>query len=168
MPTREYKRLWCKKCSDWRLHEQNYPNTTDWFCTKCESPHEKTLLSEIPDDKILEQRKRYSEWRKKRMDGLFGSYLLTGFNVFSDMSCRSWHDDSITESDAGQEKIDDDERKRKEEERIAREEKRYEKALEIKKYKGLSRNDICICGSGLKYKKCCLTKIRKDEQDYNL
>ena len=29
-----------------------------------------------------------------------------------------------------------------------------EKVIEIK----LNRNDICSCGSGLKYKKCCINK----------
>lgn len=30
-----------------------------------------------------------------------------------------------------------------------------------KQYKNISRNDMCPCGSGLKYKKCCLNKTYK-------
>jgi hypothetical protein len=29
---------------------------------------------------------------------------------------------------------------------------------EVNKTKGLKKNDACLCGSGLRYKKCCLTK----------
>lgn len=30
--------------------------------------------------------------------------------------------------------------------------------------KGLSRNDPCFCGSGKKYKKCCLPKLEKSPE----
>jgi hypothetical protein len=29
------------------------------------------------------------------------------------------------------------------------------------KYIGLERNELCLCGSGKKYKKCCLPKFRQ-------
>lgn len=34
-----------------------------------------------------------------------------------------------------------------------------------KKYDHLNigRNDICPCGSGLKFKKCCINKLKEDE-----
>lgn len=34
-------------------------------------------------------------------------------------------------------------------------------------YTNVRRNDICFCGSGKKYKKCCLNKIEKCEKMYN-
>ena len=77
MPTREYRRLWCKHCQNWELFEQHYPNWEDWFCKKCENVHEKTLLSEIPEELILEQRKRYIEWNTKETNKLFGDLMMT-------------------------------------------------------------------------------------------
>jgi len=32
----------------------------------------------------------------------------------------------------------------------------------------IQRNDPCSCGSGLKYKKCCLLKIDKDIEQENI
>lgn len=53
----------------------------------------------------------------------------------------------------------------KENRRNQRKMKRYEEHQKLliwkAQYKGLGRNDTCICGSGKKYKKCCLTKCEK-------
>ena len=48
MPTREYKRHWCKTCNDWQLFEMQYPNKTDWFCEICENKAEAVPLKDIP------------------------------------------------------------------------------------------------------------------------
>jgi len=56
----------------------------------------------------------------------------------------------IIESDGGYKAIEENRNKVLEEARVKR-----EKAVA---YKNLGRNDVCLCGSGKKYKKCCLTK----------
>jgi hypothetical protein len=168
MPTRDYKRIWCKKCKDWTLHGQHYPNWEDWFCQKCETAHVKTPLSEIPPKKILEQRKRYKEWKKHDFERLFNGLISFGTDPFINMFSEPGSDVRIMESDAGQAELDKQERERKAEERRLHEEEKAKVREEILKYRKIGRNDLCLCGSGLKYKKCCLTRIQKDEQDYNL
>ena len=32
-------------------------------------------------------------------------------------------------------------------------------AKEREKYKKISRNDLCLCGSGLKFKQCCAKRV---------
>jgi uncharacterized protein YchJ len=66
----------------------------------------------------------------------------------------------IIEADAGQKEIDDENHRiYVENEKIRAEETRL--FLEDqKKYAHLGRNDKCLCGSGKKYKKCCLTKFK--------
>ncbi|HPI82626.1 MAG TPA: SEC-C metal-binding domain-containing protein, partial [Candidatus Paceibacterota bacterium] len=74
----------------------------------------------------------------------------------------------ITESDAGQHAIDEQRRKKRAEEMAKyREEKEKMKEYLIK-YKGIQRNETCPCGSGKKYKKCCLQDVEKKLQEYNL
>lgn len=73
MPTREYKRTWCLKCSDWKLHNQQYPNWKDWFCKDCETGHQEFDLSIIPEKKILEQRERYKDKERKDMEEVLDS-----------------------------------------------------------------------------------------------
>ena len=77
MPVREYKRLWCKTCNDWELFEQHYPNWKEWFCKKCENVHEPVLISEIPEEKVLEQRKRYVEWNHKSMGKFMNEMMMS-------------------------------------------------------------------------------------------
>ena len=36
-----------------------------------------------------------------------------------------------------------------------------EEWADLNKRKGIGRNDKCFCGSGKKYKKCCINKERK-------
>jgi uncharacterized protein YchJ len=159
MPTIEYKRLWCKKCTDWELFEQQYPNWTDWFCRECETAHENVLLSEIPEEKILEQRKRYIEWNKKSTNEFLTEFMtpnVRALKEFMHMMSPPGTDIEIRESDAGQHAIDDERRRYKEEERQKKAEEKEKIKQHLLKYRGLNRNDKCVCGSGKKYKKCCL------------
>jgi uncharacterized protein YecA (UPF0149 family) len=174
MPIREYKRLWCKKCNDWELFEQQYPNWKDWFCQKCETVHEKTLLSEIPNEKLIEQRKRYIEYNHTSIGKFMGEMMMSSqernLREFVHMMSPPGSDfeTEIIESDAGQIQIDEELRKRREEKR----QKEFEEKEEIKKglikFKGANRNDTCPCGSGKKYKKCCLNKVEEQLLKYNL
>jgi uncharacterized protein YchJ len=174
MPTKELKRLWCKKCNDWELFEQQYPNCTDWFCQKCETIHEKTLLSEIPEEKLIEQRKRYVEYNHKSANKFMGEMMMSPeqrnikelVHMFSPPG-SDWETE-IIESDAGQHQIDDEAR-RKRAEKIQKEaEEKEQVKRELIKFKGVNRNDTCPCGSGKKYKKCCLNKVEEQLLKYNL
>lgn len=172
MPVREYKRLWCKHCQNWELFEQHYPNWEDWFCKKCENVHEKTPLSEIPEEQLLEQRKRYIEWHSKEINKIFGEIMMSpedhALKEFMHMFGKPGEEVIITESDAGQNAIDEQKRKKRAEEMAKyREEKERMKEYLIK-YKGIQRNETCPCGSGKKYKKCCLQDVENKLQEYNL
>jgi uncharacterized protein YecA (UPF0149 family) len=57
------------------------------------------------------------------------------------------------ETDAGLLAIEKVEREKREAEQEAM-------RLDIEAHKGLGRNEVCKCGSGLKYKKCCLKRIQ--------
>ena len=156
MPTQYYHRLWCRTCSNWTLHDW-WLKDDGYKCKDCETVHKPILLKEIPTEKILEQRKRYKEKEKESM-GSMGMYLLgpTPSNPFSE----DWSKPEIIESDAGQKNIDKikaEEQEKKAEKRRLERQKQHKEAL---KYKNLGRNDICLCGSGKKYKKCCLDKIK--------
>lgn len=174
MPIREYKRLWCKKCNDWELFEQQYPNPSEWFCKECESVHEKVFLSEIPEEKLIEQRERYKEKQK-------GSYTKYFEDIMSSPQERNmkelvhmfsppgsdWETE-IIESDAGQNTIDAEKRKKRGEERVKKVEEKEKVRQDLFKYKGIQRNDLCACNSGKKYKKCCLEKVDSLLLKYNL
>jgi hypothetical protein len=157
MPTRILKRQWCKTCQDYKTYQPKTLFEKEWLCDVCETPYTKTDISEIPQEKIEEQRKRWTEKNKRDFGNIYTSMLL-GFGLDAITSMSSTE---IKEADAGQREIDDEYRKQLEITRQKQLEIRKEK-LELKeKYKNLGRNDICICGSGKKYKKCCLTKISK-------
>lgn len=154
MPTITYYRIWCKSCKDFKLHNSHNDN---YICKDCSNTYSSVLLSEIPNEKLEEQRKRYS---KRKSEKLF-SFLD---DVYTSNPLESLFDErfdtEIIESDAGQKKIDDHKRKeiKGKKEKLIKEREESEK--EYEKYKYLNRNDICICGSGKKYKKCCLNRIK--------
>jgi len=174
MPVREYKRLWCKTCNDWELFEQHYPNWKEWFCKKCEKVHEPVLLSEIPEEKIIEQRKRYIEWNHSSMGKFMGEMMMTQeqrnlkelVHMFSPPG--SDFETEIIESDAGQHAIDDEKRRKRAEEMAKYREEKEQIKQNLLKFKGIQRNDSCPCGSGKKYKKCCLEETEKKLIEYNL
>ena len=161
MPIRELKRIWCKKCQKFELHQQYYPNWDDWFCQVCETAYTPIELREIPKEEIIKQRQRYKEWKKNEFEEVLG--LMSGLgrrNTLLDMFSEPGSDVKIRESDAGQKKLDEISKKIRDKKYEEQRQKREEEKAEMKKYKHLGRNDLCICGSGLKYKKCCLTKIQ--------
>jgi|ERR1035437_742138 hypothetical protein len=154
MPKQTYRRWWCKKCKEWTLF-----NSFSSKCNECDSPAEDYMLSEIPREKILEQRERYSKKQREYFKNL-PSKLLTPSNPFLDLFKEDWEVGiEVIEDDAGQKDLDNlkqkETMKQIEEERAERAKLR-ELSLQ---YKGLSRNDICLCGSGKKYKKCCESKF---------
>jgi uncharacterized protein YchJ len=61
-------------------------------------------------------------------------------------------DQRILEDDAGQIELDAQLKAEREAKRMAE--------IEFKeRYRGVQRNEKCLCGSGLKYKKCCLPRV---------
>lgn len=145
MPTITYQRIWCKKCNDFTLHSYSQGEAE---CKTCDAIYTEVWLSEIPKEKIIEQRQRYKARKIKRFGNMFGAYL----NPIEASLFTEFKKADIIESDAGQKGIDE-ERNKIIQERI---DKRRELDEEQKKYKGVQRNDLCLCGSGNKYKNCHL------------
>jgi hypothetical protein len=174
MPIKEYKRLWCKKCNDWELFEQQYPNPSEWFCKECENAYEEILLSEIPEEKLEEQRKRYIKGNRSPFDRFTEEIFMSAeernvrelVHMFSPPG-SDWETE-IIESDAGQRAIDQEKRKKREEEITKEIEEKEKVKQELFKYKEIQRNDHCACGSGKKYKKCCLERVIFLLLKYNL
>jgi uncharacterized protein YecA (UPF0149 family) len=156
MPTRTLYRTWCTTCQDWELFE------FDWFehdiddnekiCRTCENPLESgTKIGDIPKEKLAEQRLRYKNYKKRQFQqtmNIFGMLGMGSNGMFNDFPQTD-----IIENDAGQEAIDAERRKLEQEEKQRRKE-------EVAKYHGLGRNEPCRCGSGNKYKKCCLGRVQ--------
>jgi len=172
MPSQIRKRLWCKHCNEWMLHLHHYPDWENWFCVSCKNKYEETPLSEIPNDKILEQQERYKEHCAKSSNKIFGELFMTPeerqLKQLMHMFKEPGSDMEITECDAGQEAINQEKRQKRQEVQNKIEKEKTDAKLECIKYKGLTRNDLCICGSTKKYKKCCLERIQKIMIDYNL
>lgn len=164
MPTTTYWRTWCKTCNDWTLHTTPFNATKDnperdWECRECGTVFTSLMLSEIPYEKLKEQRERYKKDKTNQFGHLFSSYMFSSKSYMDDIFSEVGSNVTIKESDAGQEGIDKEIAKIREEEYNKRREERLALEIEFKKYAHLGRNDKCACGSGLKYKKCCQSKF---------
>lgn len=153
MPQIRYHRLWCQSCKDWELFKTE---NNSKCCKKCENPHFKTLLSDIPEDKIEEQRERYRV-KSNATNAKFMSTLLSGGR---DMFAHDGNYVEVIESDAGLEAKR--EREREERNRI-----REKNIAEIDKYQKAERNKPCPCNSGKKFKQCCSSRIQTLRLQYN-
>lgn len=102
-----------------------------------------TPLDEIPIEKVEEQRRRYKD---KKMVGVMNAigFASHGFQFGGGSS-----NDNIVEDDAGQFLLD--QAAKEERERIRDARKTHEE-----KFRHVGRNEPCLCGSGLKFKKCCI------------
>lgn len=160
MPTQTFYRTWCKTCQDWTWHRKPFKidvedaKKSDWRCKACDTEITDTTFAEIPEEKIIEQRQRYKEHKTEEFKNIMNIYSGMG-----SMMSSGWGDgNTYIENDAGQKDIDEALLKKRAE-RLA-EKKRLIEEYNIK-FKGIGRNDICRCGSGIKYKKCCL-KLKLD------
>ena len=162
MPTQTYYRIWCKTCNDFTLPHRSHKNMledkpVEAQCNDCKTEYTDIFLSEIPEAKLVEQRKRYTEKKRKEMEDLFS------FKFLSDMTRspfdEDWPKPEIVESDAGQKSIDEAAQKIRDEEHRLEQIDRQRQVEEKIKYSSVGRNDLCLCGSGKKYKKCCLQRI---------
>jgi uncharacterized protein YecA (UPF0149 family) len=125
-------------------------------CDTCGNEYVPYSLSEVPEEKILEQRERYRQMKKTEFIKMLSAYQdMSKSNILADMF-REVGDRpvgyTVKEDDAGQEAIDAAER-------ADREAKRRGEIEFKEQYRGAQRNDKCRCGSGNKYKKCCLPKV---------
>jgi len=162
-------RKWCKNCQDFTVH--NYKDDK-YICDFCDTIYTDVYLKDIPKSKIEEQRQRYTEKEGDEYSKLFGELAKTpeekNLEFMMDMFSPPGSKIEIIESDAGLNNIRKREREKRLKERAEYEEQKGKDLEEIKKYKGLNRNDICACGSGKKYKKCCLNNITQLRNKYRV
>lgn len=157
MPTITKYRLWCSSCQEWQLFLHKIFSSSGEIepCPVCSTPHADTPLENIPIDKINEQRKRYKE-HKNPFNSFFGLIL----SASSALDFRPPGSDiQIVEHDAGQKAIDKKEDAEYTERQKIRAAETRAFLEEQTKYTSLGRNNVCICGSGKKYKKCCWSKF---------
>lgn len=168
MPTNTYHRLWCKNCVDWTLFNyciggeienlhgkdvNDESNYGQYICKTCNQKHAKTLLSEIPEDKLKEQQKRFKEKRSEQTRNALNIFGGMSTSRYSGMFSAPGSVSSINESDAGLIALEKYQKER-------REERIKEINADIEAHKHLGRNEKCSCGSDKKYKQCCLKRIQ--------
>ena len=154
MPKLVKYRKWCLNCNNWEIFfEKNLFDPKSLVCESCRLAYVEINLSEIPEDKIQLQRYRYKIMLKKNNDVVRFFALSLGLG-FPSMPVQN-----IIEDDAGQREIYLQIQKQNEEIKEQKRVQRLEYEAEQQKYKHLGRNDRCSCGSGKKYKKCCLSKF---------
>ncbi len=159
MPTTYFHRLWCVPCKEWTLHSEKF-GTDCMNCHECKTAFRPVQVRDIPEDKIFEQRERYSKDQEQKEQDFLKAPFLMGGDTHSILS-EKWPKPIIVEHDAGQEVIDKEVQRRQIEELKKKRAEKHKQQEEVLKYENLGRNEICLCGSGKKYKKCCLTKISK-------
>ncbi len=146
MPTPpSFRRLWCISCQEWELFNKKIGAENPYHCRECKTPFdENVVLGDIPKEKILEQRKRYAESKRREFYSMMNMFQTLGQSsgFIGGIESRE-----IIEHDAGQKVIDE------ERIRIQREE-REALRTEQAKYIHVGRNEKCPCGSGKKFKHC--------------
>lgn len=158
-PVNNQYRTWCKTCKEWMVHQRK---EDDLLCLECGTKFTEILLSKIPTEQIQEQRIRWKHQQRTDSESLF-PYIMSGYmlgGVGDDMFNENWNEPKVIESDAGQKVINEKERRQRQILSEERTRKRMEREEYIKKFSGVGRNDICLCGSNKKFKKCCLAKTR--------
>lgn len=151
MPTKTYTRTWCNACKEFTLHHK--PFEKDFQCKDCGDSSKTYNPKDIPDEKYREQIERWKIYNGNKFARTYGAFLNPNSSFF-DSSPRV----EIIEDDLGYEKRRSERQAKENEERKAKKEEQERlKAL----YKGLTRNDKCGCGSGLKFKNCCQHKINE-------
>ena len=111
MPTRIYQRIWCKKCNEFELHSRK---GDDLICESCGTTYTDVYLKDIPEEHLIEQRKRYTESQSNRFNDIymqiFKSPEQRQMEQFAEMFSEPGSDVEVIESDAGQKSIDDTKR----------------------------------------------------------
>lgn len=152
MPTRTYFREFCSTCKAFTLHNttaKEIDGISGLPCRECGKVELYCKYWLATPEQIAEQQQRYRDSRAKIFWGV--TNLMTGFDP-------NYENVSIQETDAGY----------KAQEQKKMDEKKALRAAQLKElvqFNGLGRNYACLCGSGKKYKKCCLAK-HKTFEDY--
>ena len=169
MPSIRKVRTWCKTCQDFVLHTWTiFSEEKELLCDCCKTKDSGYSFSEVPEDKLLEQRARYKKKELNEVLGLYGNFLSGNLGI-SNTSFNNWHDNvQISECDAGQKKIDEiaeiDEKIKK----LDKKKEELKLVDKFKPYKNLSRNDQCLCQSGKKFKNCCIKEYEGIKKKYIL
>jgi len=143
-------RKWCASCADWKPFDK----TEDKYnCADCKTEFVETNLSGIPTEKVEEQQNRFRNQRREDFRQMMSVYRWMQENP-NQKYPEEIKRNEIMEDDAGLLAIEDAERAKKEAEYEAMK-------ADIAAHKHLGRNDVCICGSGKKYKQCCLKRIKE-------
>jgi hypothetical protein len=156
MPQIRKNRTWCKTCQDWELFSVEIPadgEKSKPLCDTCKSEYIPYSQDEVPEDKLVEQRERYSKMKFEEFKRMVGVYAQSNplSEIFKPDTEIGLH---ITEDDAGEIAIQEAKKAARDAKRLA--------DIELKdKFRGAQRNSPCRCESGLKYKKCCLPIIEK-------
>ena len=160
MPSITYHRFWCHKCNDFTLFQVDHFKDDVKKCKECDTPVTTYKLSDVPEDKIQEQRQRYKDQEKETANKIFSGYMFGGNNILDELFNESPNVE-IVETDAGQKKIDAEKRRKDNEIYEKKRKAREDKAKDYRdNYAHLGRNDLCGCSSGKKYKKCCWDKFQ--------
>ena len=165
MPTTTYHRHWCATCKDWMpfLIPLFKKEEDKIKCYGCDTEHKSILLKDIPKEKLEEQRARYKENRRQGMNRFLAMPFLMGLGNPLDELMMDRSRTEIVEADAGQKSLDKIKDRKRAEAYEKRRIERVKELEEIAKYKGTRRNETCPCESGIKYKKCCLDRIKNYE-----
>lgn len=161
-------RKYCKNCNDYTIHDIVFVdefkhelyskvkfNEDEKHVDICDCgyQYQPTQLSEIEDEKIKKQRSRYKRQSQEQFAKAYGMYINFTLTTTPSLGLETKNTSKIIEDDAGL-------KEEREQEMRKEEEIKRNKEVVLEKYKNVGRNDKCLCGSGLKYKNCCL-KVHK-------
>lgn len=158
--TNQYLRTYCKTCKDFVFHIEKirFPDkdaqqqddltmkqTVYYVHEECGTEFTPYTLSEVDDEKIKQQRQRYKEFRRSNFRKTLNLFAVMGLGF----NMPDLKEGKYFESDAGLQLVE-------ERLREAIRKKKEEQQAELLKFKDVGRNERCLCGSGKKYKHCCL------------
>ena len=156
MPTQTFYRQWCVPCQEWTFFRRKSFDQAELCCKECGSEERYYNLKDIPENKIMEQRERWKQQRSEQFASVFGGMMYGSVLLNAGLGGSGGGPIHEVENDAGQKEIDAGQKEIDEARAKARQEAARLKAEKEVKFRHVGRNDPCLCGSGLKYKKCCL------------
>lgn len=136
-------RKFCKTCNSYKVFNEL---DSKLVCETCNLEFQNVEISEIPNVEILEQRERYkSTYLTNFMDNIKNSEAILNKPeiLMEDDAGLLLNPEFVTEMKTI----------------LATELYAYREAQ--KKIRNIGRNCKCYCGSGKKYKKCCIYKNSK-------
>jgi SEC-C motif len=156
MPTQYRYRHYCKGCEDFTLFIRDDFGTKELTCTTCDKLYETVKIGEIAQEKLDAQRARFKQKRSQQISQYLNTYTSGGM-IAELLRNESRIGIEVKESDAGLLTI---EKWEKEERELAKQQRNEEIARIRVQFKDVQRNESCRCGSGIKYKKCCMNSVQ--------